>query len=123
MWEEEIIGWKREDGARVVIPLTISVTVAMFAACAYEHSDRGQRAPMGAEMWKMENNAVRETECYRNLMHRRRMFVMCEKARLRRNVFLYPDNPLVITLKIRLQAGKQLISSCQLSVGGALKLK
>lgn len=67
-----------------MILLTISMTVAMLAACAYEHSDRGQYAPMGAELWKMENNTVRKTEPYRDRMHRRRMFIMCEKVRLRR---------------------------------------
>lgn len=49
-----------------MVLLTSSLTVAMPAACAYEHSDRGQGAPMGMELGKMENNAVRETERYRN---------------------------------------------------------
>lgn len=65
-------------------PLTVSVTVVILAGCAYEHRDRGQCAPVGAELWKMENNAVRETELYRNLMYRQRMFNMCENARLNR---------------------------------------
>ncbi len=70
-----------------MILLIINMTVAMLAACAYEHSDRGQYAPMGAELWKMENNTVRKTGLYRNCMHRRRMFIICEKVRLRRSFF------------------------------------
>lgn len=65
----------------------ISTTVGMLAACAYEHNHRGQCTPMGAELSKMENNSVRKTEFFRNLMHRRRMFIMCEKVRLRRTFF------------------------------------
>lgn len=93
-------------GLVVVILLTISVTVAMLAACAYVVVTGGHCAPMGAEQWKMENNEVRKTELYRNLMHCRRMFIMCEKVRLRRCFC----NPFVITLKIRPRAVARLLS-------------
>ena len=44
--------------------------------------------PVGAELWNVENNAVRKTELYRNLTHRRRMFIMCENVRPRRSFFI-----------------------------------
>lgn len=58
-----------------------------------------QCAPMGAEMWKNENNAVKKTELYRNQMHRQRMFSLWE-SEVEENIHCSHPNPSVITLKI-----------------------